>query len=147
MKLIIAGSRDVKDIKVLETAIERSNLDPASITEIVSGKAPGVDTLGEIWAKEHGIPVKDFPALWDDLEGIPAKQIKVNNWGKKYNVRAGTERNQQMADYADAALIIIKDESSGSTDMLKRAKKANLIIHYFMYDQLLMEEGDDTLTL
>lgn len=147
MKLIIAGSRDVKDIKVLETAIERAGLDPASISEVVSGKAPGVDTLGEIWAKQHGITVTPFPALWDDLEGVPAKQIKTNSWGKKYNVKAGTERNQQMADYADAALIIIKDESSGSTDMLKRAKKADLTIYYFMYEQLLMEEGDDTLTL
>jgi hypothetical protein len=40
-----------------------------TITEIVSGRTGGVDTLGDRWAKENSMPVKQFPADLGMLDG------------------------------------------------------------------------------
>ena len=47
MKVIIAGSRDITDYSLVCRAISESKFD---ITEVISGTARGVDTLGEKWA-------------------------------------------------------------------------------------------------
>ena len=62
MKTIIAGSRSIKIYKRVVEAIKTSGF---VITEVVSGGAPGIDLLGENWAKHNGIPIKRFPAAWD----------------------------------------------------------------------------------
>jgi hypothetical protein len=133
MKVIIAGGRDFKDYEKLKKAIEQSGWD---ITEVVSGCAPGADKLGERWAKENEVPVKPFPAEWDNLKAEGAR-IKVNKWGKKYNANAGHDRNEQMAVYVgkDGGLIAM-DGGSGTNDMKKRAKKHKVPIHeYQMSDE------------
>jgi hypothetical protein len=81
MKVIIAGDRKFTDRKVVEKAIKASKFE---ITEVVSGCAPGVDTVGKEWAKDNKIPVKKFPADWDniDREGAFVKE-RVNPWTKK----------------------------------------------------------------
>lgn len=109
MKCIIAGSRTILDYQVVKKAIVDSGWD---ITEVVSGKAPGVDTLGELWAKNNGIPVKPFPANWE-----------------AYYTQAGPIRNRQMAEYADALILVWDGNSSGSRDMLKKAKTQKLKIY------------------
>lgn len=86
-----------------------------------------MDSLGELWAEENNIPVKRFPAPWDDVKDKPENEIGQNSFGKKYWKRAGAFRNQQMADYADA-LIAITNGSSGTADMIERAKKKGLTI-------------------
>lgn len=109
MKLIIAGSRSLSSamyVDLIDFLIIDYGLKP---TEIVSGCAKGIDTLGEIWALENSIPIKKFPADW-------------NTFGKA----AGPKRNQQMADYADALLVIYLPGSVGSMDMLGRARANKL---------------------
>lgn len=108
MKTIIAGSRSIQNIHFLIEAIESIDW---QITEIVSGKARGVDHLGELWANFMNIPVKEFPAEW-----------------KKYGKSAGYKRNSQMADYADALIAIWDGESSGTDHMIKLARKKELKI-------------------
>jgi predicted Rossmann fold nucleotide-binding protein DprA/Smf involved in DNA uptake len=61
MKVIVAGSRDITDYVWVLRAISEAKF---KITEIVSGGAKGVDSLGEMYAKENGIPLKVFPADW-----------------------------------------------------------------------------------
>ena len=118
MKVIIAGSRHLNPFKFFSS----SRRDEATfrlfqiiskhlahleieldqpVTEIVCGKAAGIDTVGEAWAISNGIKVSEFPAEWD--------------LGK----HAGLLRNAAMAEYADAALIIWDGKSKGSADMLK----------------------------
>lgn len=103
MRVIIAGSRDFTDYEMLkrcvEQAIEENKLD---ITEIVSGKARGADTLGEQYAKEKGIPVRGYPADWD-----------------KYGKSAGYIRNEQMGKYADFLIAFWHPASKGTTNMIK----------------------------
>lgn len=109
MKLIIAGSRDLTNVKYLDLIdelIKQNNLDPK---EVVSGAARGIDTLGEIWARENGIPVVRFPADW-------------NLYGKS----AGFIRNSQMAEYGTALLVIRFEHSKGSKSMLECATRAGL---------------------
>ena len=56
MKTIIAGPRNFSDYnKLLKVFLLYPDLEK-NITEIVSGKAKGVDTLGERWARESELP-------------------------------------------------------------------------------------------
>lgn len=109
MKAIIAGSRNIIEYDIVEECILKSGF---NITEIVSGTANGVDKLGEQYAHHHNIPIKQFPADW-------------NNLGK----RAGYVRNGEMADYAEALIAIWDGQSKGTKHMIDLAKKKNLIIH------------------
>ena len=113
MKLIIAGSRDLElTLTQLDDILEELKVPTEQVTEVVSGKARGIDTLGELWAECRPDPlaIKEFPADWD-------------THGKS----AGVIRNKQMAIYADAAVIIMKRGGSpGSKNMkdhMHRLKK------------------------
>lgn len=106
MKTIIAGSRTIKDYLIVENAIKESGF---KITQVVSGCAPGVDKLGEKWAVKHGVPIKEFPANWDE-----------------YGKAAGPIRNQQMAEYAEALIAVWDGVSTGTEDMIKKAQRKGL---------------------
>ena len=99
MKVVIAGSRHIKDRLGLVKAITQSGFD---ITEVVSGTATGVDQMGEAWALAHDIKVKRFPADWT-----------------KHGNAAGPIRNADMAEYADAAIILWDSQSRGTLNMIK----------------------------
>lgn len=123
MKLVIAGSRDITDYPTLKEFVAGLEL---PITEVVSGKARGVDTLGERYAKEIGVPVKPFPAEWNNLdlpEGFNCPKKRKD--GTVYNACAGFYRNEQMAQYADAGAVLARKGSSGSIDMATRLRNHN----------------------
>lgn len=123
MKLIIAGSRDVTDYQILLDAIKEFNL--ICIQEVVSGTANGADKLGERYAIENGIPIKPFPADWNNIER-PGANIRVNRYGKKYDASAGYIRNKQMAGYGDALLALHHSDSRGTANMIKIAREKGL---------------------
>ena len=109
MRVIIAGSRDVTELKHVILAVHNSGFD---ITEVLCGMARGVDELGYIWAEENNIPIAKFPADWD-----------------KYGKSAGYKRNEEMAKHADALIAIRKNKSKGTTHMLNIAKDYSLKIY------------------
>jgi hypothetical protein len=113
MKVIVAGSRHINDYPAICLAIGASGFE---ITELVSGGANGVDHLGEQWAKKRGIRIKVFPAEWE-----------------KYGRSAGPRRNEQMALYADALILVWDGKSTGSRNMLYLAKARRLKIVVFLY--------------
>lgn len=103
------------------------------ITEVISGTAEGVDKLGEQWAEENGIPIREFPALWNALKQ-PGAIIKNNKWGKPYNANAGFYRNEQMAKYAEACIAIQSSEDTpGTSNMIKHAQTYKLKL--FVYKE------------
>ena len=106
MKLIVAGSRTFMDKQKVFDFLDKGK---EKITEIVSGLAKGPDSFGKEWAEINGIPVKEFPADWDNL-------------GRK----AGPIRNCQMGDYADALVAFWDGESKGTKHMIEYATKKNL---------------------
>lgn len=122
MTTIIAGSRRGISYQDICDAMDACGWTP---TEIVSGKAYGADTFGEQWAIKNKIPIKEFPAKWDDISH-PKAVIRTNSYGKKYNVMAGLWRNHEMGDYADALVAIWDGKSTGTKDMIDYATKKGL---------------------
>lgn len=109
MKTIIAGSRGVTSkIEVFKAIVESG----FHITEVVSGRARGVDRIGEEFALERRIPLKLFPADWDGL-------------GRA----AGHIRNAQMAYYADALIAIWDGASKGTANMIHLASRRGLQVY------------------
>ena len=108
MKVIVAGTRykdkankiPFDDYRLVVEAIDRSGFE---ITEVVCGMAIGVDKLGEQYATMKGIDVKEMPA----------------NWAVHGPKAAGPIRNRQMAEYADAAIIVWDGQSRGTRNMIE----------------------------
>lgn len=109
MKVIIAGSRDITDYKLVCQAVECSEF---NISEVVSGSSRGIDRMGELWAETRGIPVAKFKAHWD-----------------LYGKAAGPRRNTQMAKYADALIAVWDGQSSGTADMIHKAIEEGLKVY------------------
>ena len=109
MKVIIAGSRTiVPSSSLISKAIKDSGF---NVTEIVSGGAEGVDLSAQMYCMDRGIRTSGdnfyVPSwVWDVL-------------GKK----AGPLRNQAMAKYADAAIVIWTGQSPGSRNMINQMKQ------------------------
>ena len=122
MKLIIAGGRKYKLTGKDHVALNSIE----GVREVVSGCARGADTSGELWAKRKGLKVSRFPADWANIDP-PDAFVKTRADGSKYNARAGFDRNQRMADYADAVALF--PGGSGTEDMRSRAKKSGLDIY------------------
>ncbi len=105
MKVIIAGSRTLTDYHLVCAAVYESKF---NITEVVSGCAIGIDTLGLKWADDNQVAKKKMPADWD-------------RWGKG----AGFIRNIAMAEYADA-LIAVTNGSRGTAHIIRVANRKGL---------------------
>lgn len=100
MKLIIAGTRTLNPtIDDINKYLQMHNLSNAKF-EVVSGKAMGVDTSGEKFARYYNLKVHDFPADWE-----------------RFGRAAGPIRNRQMAEFSDALLLIWDGKSKGSMNM------------------------------
>jgi hypothetical protein len=112
MKLIIAGTRTINKLPfVVEDFLTDHR---TAITEVVCGCAKGIDEAGRQWAWDERVPVRSFPADW-----------------VQYGKKAGPFRNQDMADYADALLLVWDGKSKGSYDMLNRALEGGLDVWEF----------------
>lgn len=113
MKTIIAGSRDIANIEILNLLIDWAcDREGLIITEVVSGGARGADFLGEVFAQAKGLPVKKFLADWE---------------GKGKG--AGYIRNAEMAKYADALLFLWDGQSRGTFNMIEEAIKNRLTVY------------------
>ncbi len=129
MKVVIAGGRDIKNylyvLKAMETVIKNQKWE---ITEVVSGMARGIDTFALRWAFENQIDIKKFPADWNKL-------------GKA----AGFIRNKEMAQYADACVVIWDGKSRGSGNMIKNAKEHGIHLTTFLTEELdvILEKNEE----
>lgn len=112
MKIIIAGSRNITDYGLVEQAAYESGWIDGE-TEIVSGMASGVDTLAVEFAKQHGFPLHRFPANWN-----------------QYGRAAGMIRNDEMAQFADALVVVWDGHSVGTKGMIEiaRARRLKVLI-------------------
>ena len=132
IKLIIAGSRDFNDYKLLEKEVDsyilsvlekldaivydefllriltNENFNVLPI-EVVSGTARGADRLGEQYAKTRNLPIKYFTPNWSQN-------------GKS----AGYIRNEEMAKYSSDCIIFNLGRSKGSVHMENIAKRYKL---------------------
>ncbi len=110
MKTIIAGSRNLNaTMNDLITAIEKAGF---PVTEVVSGNSGNIDKLGEQWAKAVKLPITQFNAAW-----------------QAYGKSAGPRRNRQMAEYAEALIVLWDGKSRGTLNMIKEATKRKLSVY------------------
>ena len=117
MKVIIAGGRNFNDYELLKAELNILIVPTIMLhrnIEVVSGTAKGADQLGERYAKEYNLLLKQFPADWD-----------------KYGKSAGYYRNKQMADYATHCVCFWDGISKGTKMMIDLAKAANLKVQVY----------------
>ena len=107
MKVVIAGIRYkdperkiiYDDYSFVASAVKESGYE---ITTVISGKAVGVDNLGEQYATLNDIPLIAKPANWN-----------------QHKKAAGPIRNKEMAELCDAAVIVWDGKSSGTYNMIQ----------------------------
>ncbi len=128
MKVIIAGGRDFNDEDRMRHELQRVSWGWGNL-EIVSGMARGADTLGSEWARNHDLPLKEFPADWD-----------------KHGKAAGHIRNAEMADYAEILIAFWDGTSKGTKGMIKLALDRGLEVHVYPYP-LVDAGGTDALEI
>lgn len=120
MKIAIIGSRDFKDIKKVVELVKSFSKD----TIIVSGGAPGVDSVAEMTAQSCGLNTKIFPADWTNLTH-PNAVIKTNKYGKKYDSSAGLRRNEDIIKYADEVYAFWDGISLGTRNSIGHSHRLN----------------------
>lgn len=100
MKLLIAGSRSIKDFDLTPHI-------PEDVTEIISGGANGIDTLAEKYADKHRL----------------SKHILRPEYSKYGRKAAPIVRNKVMVELADAVLVIWDGKSKGTLSTINYAKE------------------------
>lgn len=108
MRTIIAGSRTIHDPRLVAQALASCGWTP---TVVLCGCAPGVDRLGERWARNAGIRVEHHPADWSQ--------------GKK----AGFIRNVEMVKKAEALVAVWDGHSRGTDHVIAVACRAGLRVY------------------
>jgi hypothetical protein len=113
MKLAIVGSRDFYDYFWMERCLlEHFPLD--DIETIITGGARGADALAERFAREHGLPLRVFPADW-----------------KTHGLKAGPLRNTEIVRHADAVAAFWDGASRGTGDTVGKARAAGRYVAVF----------------
>ena len=118
MKLIVAGGRDFTDanlmIAELQKLVNSGNI--PECPELVCGMAYGADlTAYSLWSGA-GMVIHKFPADWARL-------------GKS----AGYKRNQEMGEFADAAVCFWDGNSKGTKHMIDIMNKLNKPVYVVRY--------------
>lgn len=106
-KIIIAGSRGYSNYKDFSHWVDLCFKKVKGSIEIVSGGATGPDSMGEKYAKEHDLKLKQFLPQWK-LHGKRAAPII---------------RNKDMGDYADRLIAFWDGKSRGTKNMIEYMKK------------------------
>ena len=109
MKLLIAGSRSIKDFDLSEYIPKETEL-------IISGGASGVDALAERYADANKI----------------SKLILRPKYAL-YGKGAPLKRNEEMVELADFVLVIWDGSSHGAKYTIEYAKKRNKNIKVIYY--------------
>ena len=122
MNILIAGSREFNDYKLLEDTLNQwadSNPDfSQEEISIVSGMARGADKLGVQFAEEYGLKLISMPADW-------------NTYGKS----AGYKRNEAMAKITDIAFIFWDGQSKGTKHMIDLCHKYYITTQIIEYNK------------
>ena len=121
MKVIIAGGRDFTNVNVMATTLNNLQ-DVDHVIEIekltlICGMARGADLTAYKLFSEVGLPVKMYPADWD-----------------QYGKSAGYIRNKQMADVADMLIAFWDGESRGTAHMIDTMKQQHKSVFVFNYE-------------
>lgn len=139
MRVIVAGGRDFANRTLLDGSFDKDWLElckgimfeamlrlytdfgdpywtPKKELKVLSGMAPGADTLAIDWCVVNWVAWEEWPADWE-----------------KYGKRAGIIRNEAMADNADALVAFWDGSSPGTKHMIGAATRRGLEVHVYPY--------------
>ena len=108
VKLGIVGYRKFTDYKKFSKIVDEYIAEIGIPVLIVSGGAKGVDTMAEVYAKEHKIPTRIFLPDWD-----------------KYKKGAGLIRNTEIVKESTHVIAFPSKKSIGTIDSINKAVKYN----------------------
>lgn len=109
--LAIVGSRNYSDYSNCDRCLQAWMVTYGRPTIIISGGAPGVDTVAASWAFHNNIPCQVFPADWS-----------------KYGKRAGPIRNSQIVTACTHVVAFPTADSKGTRDTINKARAAGKIV-------------------
>ena len=104
MRVLVCGGRDFDDWPLFCETLKRFEIDI-----VVSGDAPGADTMALEWCEDAAVPL----------------QRHVANWSE-FGRAAGPIRNQAMLDEGKPDLVIAFPGGRGTADMVRRARAAGV---------------------
>ena len=113
-KVIIAGCRNFNDYPLLKERCEYYLQNKIKTHNVII--VSGADSLGEQFAKEHGLSCELHPADWN-----------------KHGRAAGPIRNAQMAEISDALIAFWDGKSRGTKSMIELAKQKWLRVSIVRY--------------
>jgi hypothetical protein len=105
LKLVVAGSRSIKDKEVVFRNIYLCQAD-ICVDQIVCGGAKGVDMAAILWAMKEEVPYT----------------VYLPNY-KMYGKIAPLVRNSKMASYGNALLALWDSKSRGTIHMVSEMRR------------------------
>ena len=108
-RILVCGGRDYSDQKQLFRVLDRLPK-PALL---IAGGANGADELARRWAEARGVPAVIYPANW-----------------KGEGRAAGSIRNSRMLEEARPTQVIAFPGSSGTADMVRKARAAAVPVSF-----------------
>ena len=107
MKLAVIGSKDFTDYSKLESVIDSLS----GISAIISGGAPGTDTLARKYAHQHSIKFLEFPPDFK-RNGNEAKHI----------------RDRLIVEHCDEVVAFWDGECEGTKYTIDYAAQMNIAV-------------------
>lgn len=113
MKLAIVGTRNPKMTYSEWEPLLLEKINPADVTEVISGGAKGIDYFAKLFAARHHIPYMEF-----------APQYAI------YGRKAPLKRNLQIVEEASTVIAFPSGESRGTfhTITVARQRNRNVIV-------------------
>ena len=105
LRVLVCGGRNYDDSRQVERVLMALQA-TSGIGMIIEGGAMGADALAALWAAEHEITLRCFPAEWG-----------------KYGRGAGPIRNQQMIDEGRPELVVAFPGGRGTANMVALARE------------------------
>jgi hypothetical protein len=107
-KIAISGSRSIDSFELVSNVLDNILVEGDIL---LSGNAPGVDRLGEEYARENGYECRLVPSEWE-------------NHGPK----ATMLRNEVLLKASDFIICFWDEKSEGAKHMIDIAKKAKKLL-------------------
>ena len=126
MKLGLVGSRNFYDYKSFKSAVfqvieewndEKRENNEGDIMSIVSGGAPGADTLAEKLARELNVQMIVFKPDWTT-----------------YGKAAGIRRNTDIVNASTHMIAFPSRKGKGTQDSIRKAQKNNIPLKILFID-------------
>ena len=140
VRVIVAGSRNYDDYeffsKAMHDYVDRlvtSGYERDSIVFISGVARTGADAMIVEWCQEFDYPWSEFPAEWDNVEK-PGAVVRFRRDGQPYNVKAGYDRNDEMADVGTNLMVFWNGVSKGTLHMQESAVKRGIVPDIILID-------------